>query len=527
MKQIFYFLIVIVILVSSCKRKQAVWDTENSVPILDDTLTLNQFVQDSILTIDASNYYELAIDRTVFELKLSDFVSLPDTTVRHSYALSTSGFNVPPGASFVNNTQTHEIDLGDVELKKVRIQSGGIDISVLNPIETKTFFTVELPTVSKNGVTLSQLFTAPAGTNANPGVVNGYVDLSGYEMDLRGLDMSSFNLIPSSLLVQSDPEGPTVTINNQDSVKFLFTMQDIKLDYARGYFGSQLISDTVVANLEALNRIESGLIDLPASSLELELVNGLKLNAKLELTHLKNINNQGNTVNMSHAVFGDWLTINSATGNEYTLNPSELSILFDGGNSNLENYLENHGATNEIGFKLQINPWGNVSGGFDEIFPQSSLKVNVKGNMPLNVGLTDFILKDTFDFSLKQDITKTHITSGTIWLKAMNAFPIGGNVTLYLLDVNGAAIATLTSVSDVKSSVYGTVINGIQQKQSMLEFEIPASIVDQLSSISQLSVQLKLNTPNASSGTSEQIQIPANAFFGFKVGAKLKVETRL
>ena len=52
----------------------------------------------------------------------------------------------------------------------------------------------------------------------------------------------------------------------------------------------------------------------------------------------------------------------------------------------------------EISF--QINPGGNVSGGYDELFPNSRLKVNLKATMPLSIGVNDLIIKDTFDLKL-------------------------------------------------------------------------------------------------------------------------------
>ena len=116
------------------------------------------------------------------------------------------------------------------------------------------------------------------------------------------------------------------------------------IDYARGYFGSQVITDTLTENIDALSKISSGLIDLPSSSVELELVNGLKMSAKAKITELKNTNAQQSDVNMTHPSLDSWMTINSATGTENSLQPSTTSLLFDGSNSNIEQYLENHGA---------------------------------------------------------------------------------------------------------------------------------------------------------------------------------------
>lgn len=526
MRKLILLLIPLAALTTACKRDQAIWETNWQAPLLRDTLTLDKLVTDSLVSIDGL-YLELAFDRTIYELKLSDVVEIPDTTVSNSFAISISSINVPAGASFVNNIEEHDIALDGIELKKIHVLSGGIAITVLNPIGTKVFFTVELPGVTKNGAVLSKCFTAPAGTNSNPGLVNGFVDLAGYDMDLRGASLGSFNKIQSKMLVMSDPAGPAVAVSNTDSFKFLFTMNDVKIDYARGYFGNKLITDTLTEYIDALNKVTGGMIDVPAATMQLEIENGLKVAAKAMITQLKSTNNEGSSISLVHPSIGSWITINSATGNANTLQPSEMSLLFNGANSNLEHVLENHGAFNDIGFQLQLNPWGNTSGGWDEIFPQSRLKVNLSGNMPLNIGLTDVILRDTFEFSFKQDLSKTHVQSGMIWMDATNGFPLSGEVTLYLMNAGGTVLATVTSGSDIVSSVYGTVVNGVLQKKSALQFEIPESVIDQLGAVTQMSVRLKLNTPNAVTNASEQVQIPAGSFFGFKVGAKLKVEARL
>src|SRR3989338_2163439 len=502
MKQLFLILPLVALLTFSCKREQAVWESDWQVPLLDDTLNLNKLVEDSIVTVNGG-YYELSIDRTIY------------------------GLNVSPGTSFVNNVEEHVIDMGDIELKRIRVKSGGVSISVKSPIETTCLFTVQLPGVTKNGVTLTQDFTVPPGSDNNLSVVNGFVDMAGYELDLRGASQGSFNRIQSKMTVKSDPNGQTVNVSNLDTLRFVFTMNDLEIDYARGYFGSQLITDTISENIEALSKISSGIIDLPSSSIELELVNGLKMSAKAKLTQLANVNAQQNTVNMTHPTMDSWITINSASGTENSLQSTTTTLLFDGSNSNVEQYLENHGAKNDIGFELQLNPWGNVSGGWDEIFPQSSLKVNLKADMPLAIGLNEVVLLDTFDFSFKQDFTKTHIISGNLWVKATNAFPLSGVVTLYLLDASGNTITTINGSTTFSSSVFGSVVNGILQKQSFVEFPIAESVLEQLDLVKQLSLKVTMNTPDPATNISEQMAIPADAFFGIKVGAKLKVEAKV
>lgn len=512
-------------LLVGCKREQAVWQSDWQLPILNDTLTLDNLEDSGYVTVNGG-YYELTLDRTLYEVKLADIVEIPDTTIIGKYPV---GINIglPPGASFITETDETELNLGEAQLKKIRVKSGGVNLKMKNPIDGNVQITLQFPGVTLNGVPFSQTFIAPAGTNDNPGMVSDFFDLSGYDMDLRGINQDSYNVFMSKIQVKNDPNGSTIYITTQDTIKYEAEISDVVIDYARGYFGSQLFTDTLTENIDFFNNITSGIVDLPASNLQLEIENGIKLSAKAKITTLSNTNNQLNTVNMSHPSIGNWMTINSATGNEQSLSPSVTSLTFDGGNSNMEQFLENHGASNTIGFELQLNPWGNVSGGWDEIFPQSALKVKLKGDMPLAIGLDDVVLRDTFDFSFTQDVTQSHVNSGVVWLKATNAFPLSAEVTLYLLDANGSILATLNASDVVASSVYGQVVNGIQQKQSYVEFTIPESVVDQLNGVKQLAMKVTMNTPNAATNQSEQVQIPEGAFFGVKVGAKLKLEARI
>lgn len=510
----------------SCKREQTVWDSNWQLPLLSDSLTLTNLVEDSILSVVGGNY-QLSFDRELLTMKLSDFVEIPDTTINHAYALSLNGITIPPGTSFVNDIQEHDLHLGEIELKKIVVKSGGIKIKVLNPIATKTNFTVELPGVTKNGTTLSQFFAAPEGTNTQPGQVDGFVDLSGYTVDLRGADLGGFNLIQSRLVVQSDPQGQSVVLSNQDSMRFVFEFSDIRLDYARGYLGSQVISESITKHSDLLASIQSGLIDLDAATLGITIQNGMKLSAKFRLNEFKNTNHQAQTVSLNHSTIGNWQTINAATGTYASLTPSVYNMLVDGANSNLEQFIENHGGSIGVNYDLHINPWGNISGGWDEIWDNHPLSVRVTGGLPLNIGMDNLLIQDTFPLTIKNDPSKTHIKSGKIWLKATNAFPLQGAVILQLLDNNGNSIASIQGTSSVGSSITGMLVNGLYQKDSYVEFIVPESIVDVLGTTTKCVVKLTFNTPNAAQTLNEKVSIPENAFFKFKVGTKLILENRL
>jgi hypothetical protein len=525
MKKILFLLLVGCGFVSCKKRDKAIWDTDWQVPLVHDSLTMSNLVADSLLTVVSGNYV-LDIHSSLFEFKLSDFVSLPDTTIENTFPMALN-FYAQPGTSFTGGEiEEHAMDIGDVQLKKIRVKTGGIEFKVFNPFATKTFFTIQLPGVSKNGITLSQNFTATAGTQSSPGVASGFVDLAGYELDLTGKNGVSFNRIQSKLTVTSDPNGPAVNVTTSDVIKFRFSMKDVQLDYARGYFGSELISDTVNAQIAAMNNIADGLLDVDAMTFDLTIENGLKVNGKIKINSLKNINASGNAVALTHPNIGTWNTVNAATGSNGNITPSNTTLHFTPGNSNFEQYIENHGARNELSFQLQLNPWGNTSGGWDEIYDDHPLRVKLDGAFPLNVGLSDLIFQDTFALNLVNDPNKTHVKSGQLWVNAMNAFPFEGVLELHLLDVNYQEVGTVSGTSAIEASVFGSVVDGIQQKKSMVYFPVSESLCDRIGQVKYCMIKLKLNTYD-SNGANVQVPIPANAFFRFKLGANLTLENHL
>jgi hypothetical protein len=453
-------------------------------------------------------------------------VKIPDTTVKHNYAINIggSGITVNPGVSFVNNIQDHNFYMDPAQLKAMWVKSGGIYVKVSSPIETGTIFKVELPGVVKDGETYTQEFSVPAGSNTNLSSTTDYVDLTGYQIDLTGQYGTSYNKLQSKITVKSDPNGIPVTVNNQDSMRFEFTLNSLKLDYARGYLGSQVFSDTLTENIPALSKIIGGTLDLDAANLDFTIENGFKVSARAKLISLKNTNGQGNTVALSHSSIGSWININPAYGSYDSYTSSTTSLQFNGTNSNVEQFLENHGAENEIAYQIQVNPWGNVSGGWDEVYDSRPMNVHLTGNLPLNIGANNLAVVDTFSFSLNQDYSATHIESGELIVDVDNAFPMQANLMLYFLDANGNVLTQFSSGNGIASSVYGQLINGIQQKNSVVKFTCTAEQVKQLNSAKKVCVKAVLNTPDPVSNLSTQVSIPENAFLKFKIKAKIVVK---
>lgn len=512
------------LLAVSCKKEATVWDTDWNTPLINDTLFVDDLVNDSTIQEDPGGYYYLGLDRLLYQMGINDIVEIPDTTIIENFTLAVPSITIAPGFSFVNSTEEHDLLLPDAQLRKIILKNGIIDLVVKNPIGTKAIFKVQLPGVIKDGIPFSYTFVTPAGTNTNPGISTQTIDLSGYEIDLRGVAGVSFNKLQSNITVTSDPTGPSVTMTNSDITIVEATFKDVLIDYAQGYFGNYLITDTIQPYLKELDIYESGILDLPNTTLSFEVENGMKLGAEGLLTYLKGKNSAGNQLTLTNGQIGSSFNVDPATGSWNTLVPSVKTITFNSSNSNVVQFMENLPSMFDLGYRVQLNPWGNISGGWDEIFPNSKVKVRIKADMPLMVGMDNLVLRDTFDLDMEQNLNKTHVVSGKFILDLDNAFPVGAEIYMTMLDENDSPLNTVVGSAVAEGGQFGQydALLDLYHARSNVDFILNEDVVKNLDQVKRVILHAKLNTTNPVNGTSQQMMIPIGAFLGVKLRAEFK-----
>ncbi len=523
----YYFLLLSICLtLVACKKEATVWQSDWNAPLINDTLSLENLVNDSTLST-TSGYYAVDLTRTLFNLSINDIVTIPDTTISRNY-VSALNFEIQPNTTFAGSVETYYLDLEDIQLKVVTLQEGFIDVRVENPIETKAYFLVKLPGVTKNNVDFQHLISAPAASGGSPGVRVETIDLSGYTLDLTGQSGGGYNELLADFSVTTDPNGPATMITDQDVTKVKATLRDSKVNYAQGYFGNRLLTDTTTVDLEALNVYQSGLLDISNLSLSFQVENGVKVGAVTKIFMVSNENVNGNVVNLTSTNIGTSISVNPATGSWGTLAPSLTTVAFNGANSNIENYVENLGTKHKVGYSFQINPWGNVSGGWDQIFPNSRIRVNLHAQMPLALGMNNLVLKDTFDLDLNQDPEKTRIVSGKLLLNAQNGFPFRANVTIFLLDANGTLLHTIEGSEAIESAQYGTLdsATGILVQPSQVTFTLTEEMIADVNAVKKVVVKSLFNSPNPTTGASQVMLVPDKAFLGVKLKSEFKTENK-
>ena len=91
---------------------------------------------------------------------------------------------------------------------------------------------------------------------------------------------------------------------------------DIIPDYARGYFGQRQVDvPFTTSSFDGFNNIIAGNLDVDQVDVELEIVNGVGVDAQATIQQLSAVNsNSGQIVNLSHSIIGN--TVNLSRAND-------------------------------------------------------------------------------------------------------------------------------------------------------------------------------------------------------------------
>lgn len=512
----------------SCRKKNTEWNSDWVLPLAKDTINLSNYHNDS--TLDASgDQYVVDFKRTILDAYISDYLELPDTTIHQSYSPSIGIGNIPAGFTFYNTVETHDLSIPDVELKKAIVSSGNIKLSVYNPISTSAFYTISMPGVTIDGVDFEQTFFVGAGTQENPTEGEALISLDGYELDLQGTgvmgssNISAFNILQTSFSIMTDPEGESSSLSTSDVFEFDAKFENIKIAYAQGYFGALSFSDTADVSIPYLDHILSGSISLSDIPLTFSISNGAKIPASSTLTLLENTNANQNTVALLSSQLNTEQFIAPAIGSWSSLSPSLSTITFNSDNSNLNSYIENLGHTHHIGYNIKMNPLGPTTGSYNEIFPNSKVKVDLASQFPLALGVDGLIFSDTLAFSLNTIQLNNLISAEAIELhiRSLNAFPLQGGISLEFLDDGLNILQSIPTELILLSSVDGMLdpIDNLYKASNKAVLSLDTGLVENLLDTRSIVIKAHMQTSNVNELT--PVSIPSDAFLYFESFLKI------
>lgn len=436
--------ILFLLLVTICgcrKPSTANWDVDVVFPVVKSTLNVKNFIGDSIFIADNTGLLSLNVNREITAIKLDSLLQLPDTTIVNTFTVPFPT-NLTPGQSLTFFPAT-ELDFNvsnGVDIKYVDLKSGQLTVKFTNDLTEPLDLLYLIPSAKKNGQPLKIFETVPP----TPAVLVKTYDLSGYTLNMRGLNGIKYNTIVQSYTVTLNPNANPVSVNFGQGAKAELTYSDIIPNYIEGYFGQQTIEIPLdTANLDVFNNFQASNFLLNNATLNFKILNEFGAEFAANLSNIKAINSfNSNSVTLNNGSLSN-ININRATKAGYTIFPSIKTVSLTNTNSNIVPFLS--ALPNKLTYqgKINVNPLGNLSGFNDFAFYNTGIKVMADINIPLrfNADYFKLISNSTVDFSNVKQLE--NVNSGNFIVSALNGYPFDAKIQAYLMDEQNQVLDSL------------------------------------------------------------------------------------
>ena len=496
MKKIIYSALVIFLLFS-CKRKEdTAWDVAVISPVVKTTITIDDLVADSILSIRSDNSVVLDYNFSFSPVEDQFLFKIPDTTLKENYGFPfLSPISLTPGFQFISDPSENSFNLNDAKIEYMEIQSGEMAYRIESEVAERTYYTYTIfKTKDQYGNVFKKTVSVPAGSRTTPAVVTGTFKLDGYSFDLTGTSGTKFNTFESEVLVNTDPAGGNVTVSNLDTVRIENKLLSLTPKYVRGYLGQTYFSEGPTANkFSVFEQIKGGTLDIDSIDIFTELKNYVGAEAQFKLNQLVSRNSvTGTTVPLVHSSVGNWLNLNRGMDNSGNVNPGITRINYTKANSNIDLLIENLADEMTTQIEAQLNPLGNISSGNDFLYFDKILEADFHIKLPLKFIANDLKFQQKLNLNINKENNPVYDAIVNIYAK--NAFPFDAEVQLYLLNTSGNIVDSVMVTGMINSAITDASNVVVSPVNSVLKAIIPKEKMEIVNKNSEVILQIIFNT---------------------------------
>lgn len=466
---IFIAFLAAVLLFESCK-KATTWQSNFSVPIASTRFNLSNLLADSLIKVDDNQLLILHFKHPLFQIFADSMVTFPDTISSYYFQAFGNG-TLSPGQTIISQNESNYFDLGDAQITQLNVYEGKIRLYSINPLTEPLKLVYTIPAAMKNNLPFSITEIIPPSNGIVPYVHDLLIDVSGYQLDMKGENGNQFNRLQTSSVLSIYENANTATVLQGQEFSFYTKFESLSIAHAKGYLGSTIsVNGPDTTALDLFNKILGGSIQLANVDVWLDIFNGIGADLKFKLNDLMAINSKTNqSVALSGSdVFrfqnitrakeeGPWL-------NSYT--PTQKSISFS--NTNVKELFETLPDYLVYSYVYEVNPWGNISGGNDFVYKSSKIEALLNIRLPLSVKISDLCFSDTLDYKVEMD--DDILENGKLYVRVENSYPLSFNLKIELLNAQNQAETILLDENSLIQSA--NPISGVTNAVSSL-IEIP------------------------------------------------------
>jgi hypothetical protein len=485
-------------LASCLKRENPLsWNADWSAPMAYGSLTIGDLLPDSILTSSSDSSIILKFNTELFRFDMNELIGMADTVFRDTFLIPVFvPINFNPGQTIVNQPEENNLDLEGGELTFVKIKKGTLQYELSSSIKGDIVYTYTIQSAKDaNGNVFTKTIKVPEAVNGVNTVMSGSFDLDGYTLDMRGANGNQYNKILTTMSFGVDANYPNpVSVSNQDAIYISNQFKDLKIDFAKGYFGSHHVEtgwENTATN--SFEKLISGNIDLEELSLKFKIENGIGSDAFIKIKGISSIDKFGNVLLLNNSIVGSNQILNRAFRIDDYVYPTLKQFDLNENNSNIIDMLTQLPKFLGFNFDITLNPLGNVSGHNDFIFDKSPLTLNLDAEMPLRFLANNLILQDT----LSIDIADTSVLNSLkLTIEIENGFPLQAEIAIGILDQNDKIVSYVFAPSFINS---GTLDGNGKVSQSSLsthEVLISEKDMERLKAFKRAVLTVKFETPS-------------------------------
>jgi hypothetical protein len=292
-----------------------------------------------------------------------------------------------------------------------------------------------------------------------------------------------------------DPSASSpVDISNSDSIRINVSFENIEPEKAIGYFGSENVEVPLDSTMiPFMEKIIDGTLDLDQVDMNLSITNGIGVDIQSNISELSSISGSG-SVAMSHSSIGSPINLSRPSRIGWVINSSIYTAAYNSSTSNLEAFIENLPDKISYAAQFQINPFGDVNSHGDFFSSEYPLKANISLDVPLCFAANNLTLQDTIRIQIDQDTNR--IKGGTLLIDAVNSFPFGAELKVYLLNEFSGITDSIVTQPYIAPAVVNALNEVTSPSSSQVSLALDTDQMHQLIQSGMLLTKVIFNTTN-------------------------------
>lgn len=405
-------------------------------------------------------------------------------------------------------TDSTSIDLNmesDVTLSQVDFSGGVIQLEYHSSIHHPIDLYLQIPSLVVDGIPFEeQLVLEYTGS----GLASFSWDLSGASLELNGIDNAIEFYYTGSILSNNQ----LVDFSSDDSLQMELSIEGMEFSYVQGYFGQELSSfddELLSVDNAFVERFSEG-VTLVDPSLTIFANSTVGIPLEVDFT----FEGQSETASQFLNAFPFQIQAPSiGSGDAMVFS----SVLYDVGNSSIEDLIAIRPNTFLFSGNVLINPQGYIEPNF--VSSDSEINLGFEIDIPLDIHVDQFTMTD----SVAVDVNEIDVLDAfTLKAYISNEFPLGAEVKVLFKDTVANINLDSLQINEVLAAEVGPDGEVTSPSNTELMIDFPASKLASLIAAHELIAEVHLDSQNS---FSSPVKIYTDARFKMSLGLMLDVES--